>query len=67
MKQSHLSSFGNAIDLLHAAGTDKHEKSVSLWKRSAGWTDRRATDGAAEVGFPTAVFSRYENKTNKCV
>jgi len=31
-KQSHHSSFGNAIDLLHAAGTDKHEKSLSLCK-----------------------------------
>jgi hypothetical protein len=32
MKQSHHSSFGNAIDLLHDTGTDKHEKGVSLWK-----------------------------------
>jgi hypothetical protein len=58
MKQSHHSSFGNAIDLLHDAGTDKHEKSVSLRTsylaiEPISWLRRGGRDWIPDTNIPS--------------
>jgi hypothetical protein len=65
LSESHHSLFGTAIDLLHDAGTDKHEKGIFLRSYLPTEPTTGPVGRAAGVRFPTEVFGLFISTSDR--